>query len=206
MLHHVRLSLVVPTVAFLVAAGGCSSPVPAPTSFETYNAKDGSFQCEYPADWEADGGGKGYYWAKFTKGTAEIAVDVQVSGSLMGDIAASGMSMALPGVKLSPEEMEAEAPVAKVHQIEKDQVAEQMGNYAEQPPQAVRPKLGDTRKSEFTAAAFGGAIHGYRVTCLSRDKRIRVVCKCSESDWQTLQPAFDRIVESLAYGKAEIGR
>jgi len=99
-----------------------------------------------------------------------------------------------------------EAPVAKVHQIEKDQVAEQMGNYAEQPPQAVRPKLGDARKSEFTAAAFGGSIHGYRVTCLSRDKRIRVVCKCSESDWQTLQPAFDRIVESLAYGKAEVGR
>ena len=63
--------------------------------------------------------------------------------------------------------------------------------------------LGDSRKSEFTGSGLlNGAFHGYRVTALSRDKRIRVVCRCSESQWQSLQPAFDKMIASVAMGTA----
>jgi len=29
------------------------------------------------------------------------------------------------------------------------------------------------------------------------------MCKCSEDDWESLEPAFDKVIESLGPGKAE---
>jgi len=183
----------------LLAAGGCGGSLEAPTSFDSYNAKDGSFACQYPAGWEAAGGGKGHQWAKFTSGSAEIKIETNISGSLIGDIAQSRNQAA--GIQDAHEDL---APVAQVHEMEKEGFAEDMSNYEEQAPQTVRTGLGDARKAEFTASGtFGGTIHGYRVTALSRDRRVQVVCQCSESDWETLRPAFDRVIESLAPGKPE---
>ena len=93
------------------------------------------------------------------------------------------------------------APVAQVHEMEKEEFAEEIGGCEEQAPLAVKTGLGDARKSEFTTSGtFGGTIRGYRVTALSLDRRVRVVCQCSESDWENLQPAFDRVIESLGPG------
>jgi len=42
-------------------------------------------------------------------------------------------------------------------------------------------------KAEFTASgSFGGKLKGYRATALSRDKALRVMCKCLEGDWEKL--------------------
>ncbi len=69
----------------VLAIGGCAGKAVVPTSYSTYNAKDGSFQIQYPAGWEADGGDRsGYAWAKFTSGGAVISVDANVVGSLIG--------------------------------------------------------------------------------------------------------------------------
>ena len=46
-------------LAAVIGIVGCGGNVPAPTSYSPYNAKDGSFQCEYPAEWEAAGGSSG---------------------------------------------------------------------------------------------------------------------------------------------------
>jgi len=59
-------------------------------------------------------------------------------------------------------------------------------------------------RAEFTASgSFGGTLKGYRATALSRDRRVRVMCKCSKDDWEKLKPAFDKVIESLGPGKAE---
>ena len=34
----------------LILLGGCSGPVPAPTSYTAYNARAGACQCDCPAD------------------------------------------------------------------------------------------------------------------------------------------------------------
>jgi len=199
--HVAGWTIAVAAAGLLVPLAGCGGKVVVPESYTTYHAKDGSFSIDYPEGWEAAGGGKGHYWAKFTSGSAEIRVETNVSGSLIGDIAGSGMGDML-GMDLSQEEMDDLSPVAKVHEFEKEQVAESLSGYEEKKPETVRSGLGDTRKAEFTASgSFGGTLKGYRATALSRDRRVRVMCKCSEDDFEALKPAFEKVIESLGLGK-----
>lgn len=199
--HNGRLTFTVAVlVGGLLLAGGCGGPATAPTNFASFNAKDGAFKCDYPADWEAEGGGvKGYFWAKFTSGSAEISIQSGSVGSVQADVINAGNRMA--GVQEDEEEL---APVAQLHEMRKTDTAKDLGDYQEQPPKAIRPKLGDGRKSQFTASGtFGGGIRGYRATVLSHNKSITVLCQCAEGDWETLKPAFDRVIDSLALGKAK---
>ena len=181
----------------LAAFCGCGGGnVPAPTSYAVYENKDSEFKCEYPADWEAKGGGKKNHYAKFTKGSAVIDVKTDLTGSIMGDIAASS------GAGKDPTQLtEADAPVHKIHLKSAAEMQETYTDYKEQPPVKFQCALGDARKSEFTAAGgFGGSLHGYRATIMGRDKRFRVTCTCPESNWATLQPAFDKVLESFGHG------
>jgi hypothetical protein len=179
---------------------GCSSSAVVPQSYNKYNSKDGTFQIQYPAGWQAEGGGKaGYAWAKFTSGSAEIAVNTNVVGSLVGDIAGGGMMGAS-----RPEDMGHERdPVAVVHEMEREQFEEDEG-VKEQDPVEVETGMRGAKKAEFTGTkTFGGEIHGYRVTALGRDYRFRVVCRCDKDQWQALQPVFDKVIPTLRVGVPE---
>jgi hypothetical protein len=192
------LLLLAAAAAALPAINGCAGSTVMPTSYKTYNASDGSFRIQYPDGWEVKAGGsRGYVWAKFTSGTAELLVDTNVAGSVIGDL--SKMKTPVPLVETEGPQ---EAPsVEKVHKMEKADFVQEMG-VEEQEPTAIATGFGDSRRSEFTGSrAFGGAIHGCRVTTLSRDRRIRVVCTCSESEWQALKPAFDKMISGVAMGE-----
>jgi hypothetical protein len=185
----------------MLALCGCSSPASVPQSYKPYNCKDGTFSIQYPDKWEAQGGGKGTYaWAKFTSGNAEILVNTSVASSLIGDIASAGtMASGMDGASDPSRE-----PVAKVHEMEREGFEEDEG-VKEKPPVVIQTKMNDGRKSEFTGSkTFGGAIHGYRTTVLGHDYRLRVVCTCSQAQWKVLQPAFDKVIESLAPGRPEM--
>jgi hypothetical protein len=182
----------------VLVIGGCGGPAVVPTSYNTFNSKDGSFQIQYPAGWEADGGDRsGYAWAKFTSGGAEISVDANITGSIMGDLSKSSIiPLGIEG------DQEDRTPVASVHANEKQQFEDAAG-VKEEKPVPVRTGFPDARKSEFSGTkTFGGTIRGYRVTAMSTDKRIRVVCQCPESEWEALKPAFDKAIQSVAMGKA----
>ncbi len=189
-----------PLVALVFTAGtllaGCSQPATAPTSFTTHNATDQSFQCEHPADWEAEGGGAhGYYHLRVRRGSAAINVTADLVGSLMGDIARSfGQAAGVSEERLSP--------VALLHEKAKEEMAENYGSFQEQAATKMNTGFGETYRSEFTGSgSFGGKTHGYRATALARDRRIICVCTCPESDWQTLKPAFEKVIESLTAGR-----
>ena len=188
------------SLAVVIAVAGCGSgPVAAPTTFSQYNAKDGTFACEYPDGWEAKGGGKnGPLWATFASGAAEIRVNADLAGSLMGDMAGVGIA----GGDMVSSDLE---PVAKVHEIGKQSAAQKYDGYQELGSAAeLSVSLGPARRSEFTAAtAFGSGLHGYRATILGHNKRVVVYCVCAESDWQTLQPGFDHVLESFTRGNPE---
>jgi hypothetical protein len=71
-------------------------------------------------------------------------------------------------------------------------------------PAVLEVSVGPARKSEFTASStFGGGLHGYRSTMLGHDKAVTVICVCPESDWKTLQPAFDHVLSTFKRGQAE---
>ncbi len=187
-------------VGGMLTLGGCGGEVVVPTEYEPYNAKDASFSCEAPAGWTIEGGGKGHQWAKFTSGSAKIRIHTGIVGSLIADMP-PGMNLLGDAEGIDEEDL---APVAHAHAFEKDIFAQDYSDYEEQPAVAIQTGLGDSRQGEFTAAgSFGGTTHGYRVTALTLDKRIRIVCECPESDWEALRPAFDHVIKSLAPGKRE---
>jgi hypothetical protein len=189
-------------VASVVAAlAGCgSAPAVAPTSYADFNSKGGTFACKYPEGWQADGGGKrGLEWAKFRSDPAEIAVETGVVGSLIGDIAKSAGPS--DGEPVLPED----EPVHEVHMMGVEAAEDAYSGYKETGDiEVIDVALGPARRSEFTAeSTFGTGLHGYRATMLGRDKAVTVYCICPESDWKTLQPAFDEVVKSMKRGVEE---
>jgi hypothetical protein len=179
---------------------GCgSAPVAAPTEFADYNSPGGTFACQYPLGWQSDGGGKrGLEWARFHSGPAEIRLDAGAAASLMGD--ASG------GFTRNAEDLGPEfEPVHNVHVMAQKDAEKQFSGYKETGEiEVLEIALGPARRSEFTAAStFGSGLHGYRVTALGKDKGIYAYCVCPDSDWKTLQPAFDKVLLSLRRGQAE---
>jgi hypothetical protein len=194
-----RIALALVAAAGLVLATGCGGRAVVPTSYSTHNCKDGTFKVQYPAQWQAESGGKaGYAWAKFTSGNAEVSVETGLTGSLLGDISATGL---LPHPDGATDEKL--PPVAAVHLLEKKSFEADAG-VQEKEPTTVTTSFGEGRKSEFRGTnSFGAESRGYRATTLARDYRIRVVCKCPVAEWDALKPAFDKIIESLAAGKPE---
>jgi hypothetical protein len=182
-----------------MAISGCSEPAVVPTSYQIYNHKDGSFKIEYPQGWTVTSGGKGQLaHATFTSGDAFISVKTSLVGSLKGDIAQS-MGVTAGGTEGGAER----PPVAEVHESEKKSFEEDEG-VTEKAPVAVNTGFGDARKSEYTGSkTFGGDIHGYRATTLGRDLEIRVICECSEDQWNALKPIFDKVIESVSKGRPE---
>jgi hypothetical protein len=180
-------------VALLAATAGCGGAVPAPTAYATWLDKGGKFVCDYPKGWEADGGGKPdspNSWAKFTAGAAEIKVDSDIAGSLLGDMAGAGRG----GFGQNEE-----PPVARIHPMGIRSMKENYAKYEEREPKPFQTKgLGEGRRSTFTAEqTLGGKVYGYRATLLGGDRRITVVCSCPATNWQTLKPAFEKVVNSL---------
>lgn len=195
-----------------IASIGCSiGDVPAPTSFAKYNADNGDFAFEYPQGWDVAGYGKQNHVVEITKGAAAITVKSDLSGSLVGDIIGSGMGGMTDGPPVGEldekavEAMEDLEPVAQVHQLGQKELAEAVSNYSESKAEKVSTGLGEGRKSQFTGKqSLGREIRGFRVTVLARDKRVVVICSCPTSNWEALQPAFTKLIESLQYGQAKI--
>jgi hypothetical protein len=196
-----HLSTVAICMIGIVSLAGCSSPAKAPTEFADYNSPGGTFACVFPNDWQTSGGGgRGLEWAKAKAGSAEIKLEAGVAGSLMAG--PGGGNTGQLGIQESAPELE---PVHAVHALGKKGAEDQFSGYKEVGEvEVVECALGPARRSEFTAAStFGGGLHGYRATALGKDKAVYVYCVCPESDWKTLEPAFDRVLLSMKRGQAE---
>ncbi|HET6384967.1 MAG TPA: hypothetical protein VFJ58_16370 [Armatimonadota bacterium] len=181
-----------------------STPIPA--SFTAFSAPDGSFAGDGPTGWattsssaNAVAGG-----TAFQSGSARISIVSDLAGSLVGDLSRSAdaslssMSGMVPGLKL-PQVL----PVQKVHDMGKKSMEDLFKSYQEQPAQAFQARFGDARISEFTADGgwMAGSLRGYRVTMLSNDRRVSIVCRCSAGDWNNLHPAFIHVINSIGPGK-----
>jgi hypothetical protein len=188
----------------LLLAAGCSGRATAPTSFETFNARDGTVQCQVPSGWDRSGGpggSKGFLGCRFQEGGATIRIEASLVGSLFGDMARAGSN----SMGIDPDEIDPElTPVGVAHTLSIERVTEDLGELDIKSTETVRTGLGDTRISEFTySGTFGAESHGYLATALGRQKGVRVTCTCPEKDWKTLKPAFDKVLGSLATGRVE---
>jgi len=134
-----------------------------------------------------------YSWARFTRGSAKIQVFADTKGSLI-----SGSDSAR-----EHEEGSESAPVHIAHEQYARTAAEEYSNYKESKPALFKGSpLGEGRIAMFTASSgglLGGTkLRGYRVTLLTNDRRVSVLCECPAGDFAKLKPTFLAVCRSLA--------
>lgn len=183
--------------AALIGCGSGTAQIP--TTYGKYNAKDGTFECDYPEGWEKKGGGRGSspVWARFTSGSAMIQLKTSLTASLMSGPSGNSNAGGLPP------DLE---PVHQLHINYMETAAAEYDGYTELPggPAVMKCGIGPARMSEFNySTAFGTQMHGYRVTIIGHDKGVLVYCICPESDWKALQPSFNKVLASLERGTPE---
>lgn len=156
--------------------------------------KDGAFKLRHPPGWKVETGSRPdntYSWARFTQGSARIQVNADVAGSLM-----SGSDHAGP-----QEEGSEFAPVHGAHEMYARNAAEEFNDYRESAPTVFKGSpLGEGRISAFSASGgglFGSKLRGYRVTLLTNNRRVTILCSCPEGDFAETQATFLAVCRSL---------
>lgn len=180
----------------LLFSGG-EEPMKPPESYAKFSHPvERTFACEYPEGWEVDSGGQSGQgvWAKFSKGSTRIRVRSSIGASAAGDIMANlGGGPLGGGDAASEEEL---APIAKVHDMMRDQFAEDYPEYQESQPVKIETGFGDTRISEFTASDTKGV----RASMLGLNLQYTVICDCPKEDWEVCRPIFEKVVKSMTRG------
>lgn len=187
------LGVVIIAVVWSRSSGG---KLTTPAEYVTYNSNEDVFHIDLPKDWKIEGGGKKNYTSvSARKGTASIEVSEGLIGSLIGDIA---------GARNEPNPTDENLPVSRVHDFKRRLFEEEYGKYQEQDTVMIRNGFGKTRRSAFTGTIAGiRKTRGYRSTSLGVLTQIGVVCQCSPGDWDTVEPAFARAIETLGSGRKE---
>jgi hypothetical protein len=187
--------VVVIVLAIVIVFRAGTAKTPTPQEYVGYDAPEDVFHVDFPKGWNIQHGGmKTIYWATAEKGSASIKVHESFIGSLLGDIANAGT----PDLNVPDEEL----PVSKVHEMKRILMDDDYTNYREEPAVSVRTRFGLARRSEFTGREGLKKVRGYRVTTLAGQEQIRIVCTCSPSDWDNLEPAFNRVIESVGRGRS----
>jgi hypothetical protein len=157
--------------------------------------KDNAFKLHFPKGWQSDTGSRPdntYSWASFTDGSATIKVVADIQGSLMSGSDSAGQH----------EEGSELAPVHTAHALYEKVASDEFSDYKESKPTLFKgSKLGEGRVSLFTASGgglFGSKLRGYRVTLLTNDRRVSVLCSCSEKEFAKVKPTFLAVCRSVA--------
>jgi len=170
-------------VGFSLAGG---TPAKAVTAWENISTDEMGFGFDYPAGWGAKSYGKSPNRVIEVKSvsTAKITVNENLSGSLVGDIAGAGIA----GQQVDDSRL----PVSRVHEMRKPK---EPASYKEEPAVTVMTKFGKGRMSAYT----DGSRRGYRATVLLNQTALDIFCDCRVSDWDTLRPAFERVIQSMGH-------
>jgi len=179
----VALALVIWLIVKLTSGAPPAEPV---TKWKAYISEEDEFAFDYPAGWKAKGYGlHNRREVEVTGSSATITVKENLIGSLLANIADASDR----GRPVGDEQ----SPVAKVHALRRPQDS---SSYKEEPAVTVMTKMGKARRSAYT----DGSKRGYRATVLLHQTALDVFCECRASDWETLRPAFEHVIESLARG------
>jgi hypothetical protein len=171
----------------LVKLTGGAAPAQPVTAWERFITEENEFGFDYPANWKVRSYGLHDKREVDVTGSGGALINVKenLTGSLVGDIA----NAANRGREVEDELL----PVARVHELRRPQ---ERRSYQEEPAVTVTTKFGKARRSAYK----DGSKRGYRVTVLMHQTALDVFCECRASDWETLQPAFDRVIASLGRG------
>lgn len=165
---------------------GCGSTPPAVpvASFTALEASDKSFSAQVPAGWETKSSDAGatVATAQISQGAAIIRIVSDTASSFLGDAARN-----------SPK-----PPMEVVHELKLKKLEEYFSSPQPGATKEMGSSLGPARYSEFTAA--NGQIKGWRCTILGPQRAFFITVSCPTTNWDTLQPAFSKVIASLQAG------
>jgi predicted Zn finger-like uncharacterized protein len=180
----VALAFLFWVIVKITSGGPPAQPV---TNWQKYvSSEEGEFGFEFPASWPAKSYGiKGVREAEITGPSASIIVKENLVGSVVADISGAGFG----GGPISDDQL----PVARVHEMRRPTDSR---SYKENAAETVAARTGKIRRSEFV----NGSRRGYRATVLLHQTALDVFCECRDSDWETLRPAFEHVIQTLGRG------
>jgi hypothetical protein len=206
----IAAALVIALVLIFIFRAQRPDLIPPPASYVKYTAMDNSFTCDEPSGWATESAASGGIdsGALFARSAAKIDITTDLAGSLMGDIQRAtpdqtGVPLSMlsnaTGQPLGGQPDDQKPPVEKLHEQGEDEMKQKLGDYQEQPYKTFTGDLGEGCYSEFTGngGLLAGRVHGYRVTMLSSDRRVTIICQCPESSWNALKPAFLHVINSF---------
>lgn len=160
-----------------------------------FSPKDKAFKVRHPEGWEVETGSRSdnlYSWARFTKGSAKIEVRADAAGSLMAG-SPSGEQH---------EEGSPLAPVHQAHELYQKSISDEFSEFSESEPTVFKgSQLGEGRIAALKATEsglLGSKVEGYRITLLTNDRRVTVLCTCASRDLEKMKPTFFAVGRSLA--------
>jgi hypothetical protein len=201
-------ALVAGLFVFCGLALGCNGPVPAPELGPDIGPGK-AFTYQRPKGWKGSGqievgGNAGSI--ELTSGTALVRIGADLAGSLMADMTTAsnnqmgGLADALPGGMGAAVRAANKPAIERLHEAQAQTVGKKFEEFNDGKMQTLQSSLGEGRFSEFTGKDGGREMHGYRVTILGGDKRYSVRAQCAESDWNTLKPVYEKIIQSIGPG------
>jgi len=182
------------TIAILV---GHPASVPAPVTYVTYVAPNGTYTVDRPADWKVENisnGATSTYASMidstdssavvFSYRTAKITIYQGRIDSISGSV-----TNPLPAQRLLKME-------------ENDVLTSRYSNVADEQPYAFSTEgFGDGASVTWTGSGrhsiLPSHMHGYYVAMSGGNYYVTVVCQCREADWLGLKDSFQRVVGSL---------
>jgi len=186
------------------------APVSAPTAFVPYSGDGGAFTIDQPQAWNASALGSSSATpsseqdsadsaggVRFQSGTASVIVNTD---SISTYVKRSVVGVVFDLFSKSTDTLQTmiNNPTLEYHRQSRLDVSNTMSGYFEQFAQTWTGPLGTVAVSEFTAnGGLAGRLHGYRASIMA-NRLYSVVCRCRESDWPALKPAFERMIKSLS--------
>jgi hypothetical protein len=180
----VTVGLLVVVIWAIVHAASGGAAVQPVTAWDRFNTDERGFAFEYPKGWRAKGYGIRDRREAEVKGAGGATINVKenLAGSLVGDIA----NAAAGGRPVDDDHL----PVVSVHNMRRPK---ESSSYKEDEGVTLSTKLGKVRRSAYS----DGSKRGYRVTVLLNQTALDIFCECRASDWDTLRPAFEHVIDSL---------
>lgn len=155
------------------------------------NSGEDIFHASLPQGWKIESGGIIHYsWVSAERASAKIKAEEGIAGSLIKDIV---------GQNYDPNGPDEQLPISRIHEMKQQAFAEEHKNYREEPATTVRNGFGKSRVSAFTT----NKVRGYRATSAAGEVQIGIVCTCAPADWDMLQPAFMKVIESAGPGRGK---
>lgn len=182
--------------------------VEPPTEFERIHHLNGEFYVEVPTNWEREESANKPdvpEWLKVSQGSAVIEIRFDDSGTFVANAAGSGgnvtdlsQTMAGAGGRTMTTNPSDPAPIRSLHDATGEAYAKAYRNFEDGNTTPYEMKYGDARIATCTfTEGINTKMKAMRISVYNGTKAWKILCRAREADFDSLKPAFEKVVQSM---------